>query len=775
MKKISILGILIMGFTFTVTQGLMVRELLVSFFGNEISIGLILGVWLILEAFGSWWLGRVSDLWKWTIPSFAVLQILLAVFLPLSLLGVSFSRLIAGATPGEGVGIDSIFLTSFLVLAIIAMIDGALFASGSKLYASVLEVGAQAIGRVYALEAFGAVIGGLVFTFLFLPKFSSLQIALILSFMNLLTALFFLAIYGANVRRSRFISAGTIAVLVLLIAIFSFPLGSSIVKDAQDWLNRQQYSGYDLIFSENSVYGNVAVIQQEDQYTYYSDGIPIFSAPVPGIVLNEEIVHLPMLFIDQPRRVLVLGGGVGGVLHELTKYPFEEIDYAELDPLLINAVQSFPTELTIRELGDPRVSVTHVDGVRMVRQRLWEQSSTVEERYDLIIVNLPYSYTLNLNRFYTVNFFKTVQLILEEDGVLVLRSPGSHTYMGDELRRLTSSLFATLKDVFPSVRPIADEMTIWMASPSGDQFSQPIGSLEARWEGRLIEAELITPPYIRYKLDEGQLNWFIENISSVNEGATRINMDSHPVGLLFGLSYWQAHLTPWMGSLISLAAGIKLWQIGVFILCISFAIAGILKLKSRREHAGLAIIVLTTGFAGMAADILMIFTFQAIYGFVYQWVALIISAFMVGLGIGAWAMTRRLTKPGNEKSLILRIEITLLLFWILLALLMYGLFIEVKEPLIYQIVPGIILLLNVVAGLLVGAEFPISSKILLEGQEISGGRAGILYGVDLLGAFLGAILVSLLLIPVIGIIETCIVVVLIKLASLVVVLGVVAR
>jgi spermidine synthase len=52
MKKILSLGFLLMGFGFTVTQGLLIRELLVAFFSNELSIGLILGNWLILEAVG---------------------------------------------------------------------------------------------------------------------------------------------------------------------------------------------------------------------------------------------------------------------------------------------------------------------------------------------------------------------------------------------------------------------------------------------------------------------------------------------------------------------------------------------------------------------------------------------------------------------------------------------------------------------------------------------------------------------------------------------------
>jgi MFS family permease len=91
MKKILSFGFLLMGFSFTVTQGLLIRELLVAFFGNELSIGLILGNWLILEAVGSGLLGRLADRWQGKAPSFAALQVLFALFSPHLARGFAFT------------------------------------------------------------------------------------------------------------------------------------------------------------------------------------------------------------------------------------------------------------------------------------------------------------------------------------------------------------------------------------------------------------------------------------------------------------------------------------------------------------------------------------------------------------------------------------------------------------------------------------------------------------------------------------------------------------
>ena len=77
------------------------------------------------------------------------------------------------------------------------------------------------------------------------------------------------------------------------------------------------------------------------------------------------------------------------------------------------------------------------------------------------------------------------------------------------------------------------------------------------------------------------------------------------------------------------------------------------------------------------------------------------------------------------------------------------------------------LILNALAGLLVGMEFPLASKMYLGERAggVSGEIAGILYASDLLGAFLGSILVSVMLLPALGVLETCLLVVVLKLGS----------
>jgi spermidine synthase len=768
MTTILRFGFLLMGFSFTITQGMLIREFLVAFFGTELSIGLILGNWLVLEAIGSGALGRFADRWRSRAPSYALLQALFAVFLPLCLLAVYNSRRFVGAIPGEGVGLIPIFYSSFLILIPLAVVDGAMFAFGCRAFSEWTGQDAESIGSVYVLEAVGAIIGGLLFTFLFLPLLDTFQIVWVLSALNLLSASL-IAAFSRGIDR-RVVQSAPVAAVLLIVSLSVFLLLRS--ADVQRWAASQLWPGQDLVYSENSVYGNVAVVQQESQYTFFADGVPILTAPVPDQVLIEETVHLPLLFVDQPRRALVLSGGLGGILAELEKYPLERIDYAELDPLLIQTVQAFPTSLTVTELGDPRVDVQTIDSRLLVRQI---SSSATHERYDIVIVSAPYPSTLQLNRLYSLEFFRMAERLLTENGVLVISSPGSLTYISDELRDLNRMMYSTLRQAFGGVRPIPGDKNLWLASRSPAALELSVEALVERWEEREAETDVVTPFHIGLRLARARLDWFWSALEDEPDTAEvdldrsqdkYVNRDIHPVGLLYGLSYWSALFSPYTARIFRFAAEINLVNLGILIFSLSLLALAMLRVISRGKRAVLPLVIGTTGFTGMAADLILIFAFQSLYGFVFQWVTLLITSFMAGLSLGGLLMARRAAWFGKERSILLRLELLLVVYWILMPVTLGIAYSRMDHPAIYTAVQGLFLLLNAVAGFLVGAQFPVASRMWLVARDEVGGTAGALYASDLLGAFLGAVVLSVILIPVLGVLQTCVVLALLKSGSL---------
>jgi spermidine synthase len=417
-------------------------------------------------------------------------------------------------------------------------------------------------------------------------------------------------------------------------------------------------------------------------------------------------------------------------------------------------------------LSDPRLRVEPLDGRLVVRQKERETAASPGEGYDLIIVNLPYPSTLQLNRFYTLEFFEMVGKLLTEEGILVIGCPGTLTYLGDELRDLNTMAYRTLQAAFPYVRPIPGDVTLWLASPSDEILTTRLNMLVARWEERGLQTRLLAASHIRLRLHPRYLDWFWASLAPAEgDDQVRVNRDLHPVGLFYSLSYWNALFSPGLARVFAVTGRLKLWVLSLPIVGGALLFVAVARLTRRGEAAVVPLVVAATGFTGITADLLMVFAFQTLYGHVYQWIGLLIGAFMAGLSLGGLLMTRRLVRIGAGRSTLLKLELALVLYWTLLPILLSTLYATISHPLVPGSIQWILLFLNALAGLLVGSQFPLANSMWLKGDRGLRGTPGSLYACDLGGAFLGSVVVGVVLIPVLGILETCLLAAALKLGS----------
>jgi len=767
LKKSLTFALLLMGFTGTIAQVILIRELLVTFYGNELSIGIILANWLILEAVGSFFLGRVGSKQGRSIKAYATLQFTIAVFLPLAIYGARVVKSMLGIPPGEMVGFLTVFYSSLLLLAPLSLAGGAHFTIGCRLYSNLTKEAAPSIARVYIFEAIGAVIGGLLLTFLIIPYFHSVEVALVVSGLNLISAIFLITFFrksSANLGAKSgltFLGRSTYFLLigVIMLASISYVLFSSYAEKIHNISAQNQWQGHDLKHYQNSNYGNIAVTKRGGEFTFYSGGIPIITAPHPDEAFVEELAHMPMLFHDSPRKVLIVGGGAGGLINEVIKHPVDRVDYTEIDPKIIEAVEKFSTPLTESELSDQRVGVHHVDGRLFISQS--------KEDYDVIIVNLPDPSTLQLNRFYTIEFFKAANERLSQGGILAITCPGSLSHMGEELANLNACVYRTLHDVFPYVRAIPGESNLFLASLSPEISMAEPDLLAQRLQKRALQTKLLTDFHIRYKLDKARASWFLNSLDQVPE--VRINRDLAPSGLFYDISLWSDLVSDRFGSVFKLMGKANLW---VFLIPLAIFMVAFLAVRRRIPKLGaasVAVAIITTGFTGMAFNMVLILAFQSLFGYVYQMIALLIAAFMVGLAIGGTIMTRLMSQITNSKSLLIKLESLVLVYSILVPAVLIVFHSYIGQPAIFALVQGVILVLSLVCGVLVGTEFPLANKIYLRGTGRVGEVAGAMYACDLMGAWAGALIVSIWLIPVLGIVNTCVLIACLKVASLILV------
>ena len=743
-----------MGFSGLVAEILLLREFLIVFSGNEFSIGIILANWLLLEAFGSFFLGRKVEKYRNKIETFTFITLLFSISLLIAIFLIRILKGIIGISIGESIGLLPMFFSSFLILLPVSILHGALFTFSCHIYSMFSAQDASSAGRVYAYETVGTVIGGIACTYLLIPYLDTFQASSGLAALNSVVCLVLLAPYWKTGLHQKIILTISSAFTLLFLVL------TSQAHKLHQYSIKEQWKDLNIVHYQNSRYGNICVIENEGQYIFFQDGIPNVITPIPDIPFVEEFVHLPLLAHPEPKRLLILSGGAGGVINEALRHPsIETIEYAELDPLFIDLFRKFPTRLTESELNDRRVEIKHIDGRLLLK--------TTRSKYDLILVGITEPSNLQANRFFTKEFFSLARERLNERGILVLGLPGSLTYSNEELENLNSCIFHTLKSVFPYIRAIpGDGTNLFLVSDSQDVLTLDRTQILERLNQRNMEADVMIPWYIEQKLHPGWRDWFFNFIEGSSQ---KINSDFNPLGVFYSVSHWNALFAPSLRWLFRQFEGISLRTI-VLLLVIFLLLYFIFRSKKVRSfQAGISLSIFTTGFAGMIFDLMLIFTFQSILGYVFSWIGLLVASFMAGAACGAMLITIVLDRIKSSFKFFTRIELAIVCFSIGCPFIFLAANEYLVSPDTFSLFRLLFLAISFVSGLLIGSQFPLANKLYLSNSTSLTKTAGSLYASDLLGGWLGGMIGAVVLLPVLGLVGTCITVGLLKLVSFIVI------
>ena len=127
-------------------------------------------------------------------------------------------------------------------------------------------------------------------------------------------------------------------------------------------------------------------------------------------IYHEMITHVPMAVHPNPKKILVIGAGDGGVIRELVQYQsVEHIDLVEIDEMVIDVAKQY-LPLTACKLDDPRVHLHIEDGLKYIR--------SYEDEYDLIIVDSTDPFGPGEGLF-TREFYGSCYKALKDDGIMV--------------------------------------------------------------------------------------------------------------------------------------------------------------------------------------------------------------------------------------------------------------------------------------------------------------------------------------------------------------------
>lgn len=724
-------ALLVMGFSAAAFQILIIRELLIVFQGNELSIGVILGNWLLLEALGSYHIRRKAELSGRYIQSFANIQIALGICSILAIVSIRSFKYVFEIPAGELLGIHYVAVLSIIALAPFALLDGALFPLGCKNLSAICQR-EKVTAEVYMYQAIGAFAAGILFVFYLIYQLTTIDLTILLLILNLLSVIFYLTATN-SFRGIRFF-----ATTFLLASILFF------VSSGAGWLHWSSskilWHGYSLLDTKNSEYSNISVIKEEEQFTFFLNGSPYATSPAP-VFLIEETAHFPVLFHQSPEKILVIGNGAGGLIRELLKYPMKIIDYAEPDPLVIEMFKKFPTDLTEYEINNENVNVHKLEGRLFLKK--------TNSFYDIILVNLPEPSSLQLNRYYTIDFFKLARSRLNENGILTLKVPGSDTFLTSELVELNRTIYSSLKTVFTHVRVIPGDKNLFIASMDEKIAVLGYKHLVERLLKKNIKTDLIKDAYIEYRMDKTR---FGRLESEITAPAEKINQDLNPVGVFQSLLLLNLITSPFM---VNVLKSVETMPFYFYLIAVCIFIISMIVMQHRgKKRLFIDFAIASTGFASMLLSIVLIFLFQINHGYIYHYIGLLTSIFMLGLAVGSFLSIK------SPKTTLISLDAQLMLITMILYF-----FVSLKTDagiISHMIIFGSMLY----TGILTGMQYPVAVRLTDSSFKKVVSIGGRLYAIDLIGAFLGAVITAAILVPIFGIKNTLLLVLLIKAGSL---------
>jgi len=446
---------------------------------------LMLSAFVLGIALGGLWVRRRIESAGSTVALLGSVQVAMgiAAMATLPVYGSSFhvmQWIIAAAAPSEPGYTFFNFASHGIALAI--MFPAAFFAGMTLplITASLLRMGAgePALGKVYAANTAGAILGVVLAVHVGLPWLGVKGLIIAGAVVDLALGVMLL---GARARETtrRFLPAAAVAVSVAAVAwaIFGVELrtldmGSGVYRQGR-LLDPQRTQ---IVSYEDGKTSTVAISATPPYIALHTNGKPDGTARVEGDgpISGDEatmtlIGALPLLSHPKARSAAVIGFGTGIGTHVLLSSPrLETVDTIEIEPAVVRASRRF-RPLNARAYDDPRSHIHYEDAKTYF--------SSTQRRYDLIVSEPSNPWVSGVSTLFSVEFYRDIRKYLADGGVLV---------QWIQAYEMTPQLVASILDALGSQFP---DYVLW--TPNDSDFI-----IVAARDGRVrdIDASLLASP-----------------------------------------------------------------------------------------------------------------------------------------------------------------------------------------------------------------------------------------------------------------------------------------
>ena len=701
---------LMLGFSAVTGQVILLRAMMAMLNASEASLGPMFAAWLVWTAAGSVAGGRLAGRMGRARSVVAALGSAMGVGICAGLVALHFCRMEWTATPGELLGPLGVLSAAAMAMSLFCLASGASFAAVVRLAS---EAAAEdAASTVYLFEAIGSAAGGVLASLALVRLLEPMQMAAMLLVLNTGFAAWLMT------RRRAWLSVacGLAAAVVLM---------GWIAPHVDRAIREREWPGFHVLDARESLYGSLTVLEAGGVRSLFENGTLVATVPDPEAA--EEQVHFALLEHPAPRRVLLIGGSASGAAMEALKHPtVERLDLVELDPMVLRVLHERIGRPATEVFHDHRVFVHLDDGRRFL--------ALSRERWDAIVVVAPDPETAALNRFFTVEFFREARSHLNAGGVFSFSVRSAEEAMSPELREFLQSVNGTLGAVVPHVVAIPGDTMHFVSAVEDGVVTDRADVLVARLKERHLATQFVREYFLPFRMAPERMGAARAAIAPVAD--TRLNRDFAPIAYYENAVLRSAEFRPGMAEWMRAAARIPFWRIAFGVAAAALLMALNAGLPRKRRRRAITLLAMgSTGFTLMALQLLLLLGFQAIQGYLYQQLALLLGMMMAGVALGGWWGKRR---PGANP-----VWVQCVLAAAAPALMGLMTLLRKADGAAAVAFPA----MAVAAGFLGGVQFPRLAARMAEGGERG---AGLLYSADLVGGCVAALVLAAFLVPVYG-------------------------
>ncbi|MDP8255966.1 MAG: hypothetical protein P9M14_09470 [Candidatus Alcyoniella australis] len=705
--------ILMLGIAATTSQTILVREVVVAFVGNELSIGLSFAAWFL-------GIGLAATAARRVRLDASVLVAALPLVSASAVVVARMLRPLLGVAPGQYASAAALALGTLLVLVPPGAVVGLAFVYLADLWSGSSNAPSDPVSRAFGIEALGSLAAGALLSLWLIGRVDPFSVHL---------GLFALAcLAGVPPARGRIAIGLRLAFSSVAIICIAAGFGARLDRISATARFRSMVPSAKPLRVEQSPYQHLVLAHAAGQYDLFGSGtlLATFPDPYPA----ARAIHPALCQVEHPRHVLLLGCATAEHIERAQMYG-AQVDVLQLDPVA--------GEL-IREFEHPQPALA---GARILVGDARAFLRNGSPRYDLIFSALPDPTTIMLNRFATVEFFDQAARTLADDGVLVIGVQSGENYLSGDMGAYQGAVFRALQRSFARVLISPEERTTFYATNGSSATDDP-QELARRYEQSGVNDPFFDPVMFGELFPAGRI---AQHRSALERLAPdRPNTDERPIAPYLSLILWDQYAGGSLAPLLRKLSRAR-WPTFAFPLALLSAAAALLVLirGPRKLRVGLTSLSIgSTGLAGMALYVMLISAFQNRFGSLYQQIGLFTAMFMAGLAAGSF-IGRRLTRglrTGNTAPLLLG-ELAV---WAAIALAglaatdVLGAAIGLSRAWWFG--------LMALAGAATGLCYPAGTLLLA--QDDLRKSASLLEGADHLGACIGGLLGALILIPLAG-------------------------